>query len=593
MGGAFGQAIIAGIEPVTDTGDPDGWTNILYINESHPFDFTGTGQTQGTAFQFRFWADGGTGTVTPFVAEATAANDFIVRAIGTTRRGGIDWIDPGLQTFPFKEGAAPIVQHGWVAGFISSTPEGEEGGSPIPFSGSNVEGWLTGTSTMGSGVPNIVEGQAPTLGATGTDPDAYGKRKYAFQIAATLTTPLPPTDIIANPLVLGAALAAGTTVSTLSAVDGNALDTHTFTLVAGEGSTDNPKFTITGNQLKAAVALGGDGTNYSIRVRAADNTNLTFEKSLTFSVLGNRPPTAIHLTPAAILSTLPIGSALAHLASDDPNTPQGDTHVYELVAGDGSSDNGSFSIEDDRLILQAQPEVGRTYRIRVRSRDSAGLTREESFTLPVIQAVGNDLGPRTDPTDQSNVPIFYTTGVEIPATGTVDAVTIPIQSDSQLNLVFHMFHLRPTAIAEELAVIADSGPITVVGEAGGLATFAFPNGAMPVQAGDLFFHYGRGIPFTQSQGNFLPIWWPCPNLPAIGQPLNLALGNPDFPLREDLQRDYAWAVHFTPGRGHGSPRDRSLLQRDHKYDHSHVDISTEPDLPNRVIHHARRMERDH
>ena len=50
---------------------------------------------------------------------------------------------------------------------------------------------------MGSGIPNIVEGEAPTLGASGTDPDAYGKRKYAFQIAATLTTPLPPTDIIA------------------------------------------------------------------------------------------------------------------------------------------------------------------------------------------------------------------------------------------------------------------------------------------------------------------------------------------------------------------------------------------------------------
>ena len=29
-GGAFGQAIIAGIDPVTDTGVPDRWTNILY-----------------------------------------------------------------------------------------------------------------------------------------------------------------------------------------------------------------------------------------------------------------------------------------------------------------------------------------------------------------------------------------------------------------------------------------------------------------------------------------------------------------------------------------------------------------------------------
>jgi hypothetical protein len=33
-----------------------------------------------------------------------------------------------------------------------------------------------------------------------------------------------------------------------------------------------------------------------------------------------------------------------------------------------------------------------------------------------------------------------------------------------------------------------------------------------------------------------------------GEPLNLGLGNPDFPLREDLQRDYAWAVNFTAGQ---------------------------------------------
>ena len=159
--------------------------------------------------------------------------------------------------------------------------------------------------------------------------------------------------------------------------------------------------------------------------------------------------------------------------------------------------------------------------------------------------VGNDL-----PRETTHRPIggahFYTTGVEIPATGTVDAVTIPLQSDSQLNLVFRMFHLRPTAIAEETTVIADSGPITVVGAAGGLATFAFPNGAMPVQAGDLFFHYGRGVPFTPTRGTSAHLV-AGPNLPAIGQPLNLALGNPDFPLREDLPRDYAWAVHFTPG----------------------------------------------
>lgn len=539
------QAVIAGVDPVTDVGGPDGWTNILYINESDPFDFTGTGHAEGAAYEFRFWADVISGTVTPFVAEVVAPNVFIVRAIGTTRRGGQDWIDAGLRTFPFKDGATPIVQHGWAAGFISSTPEGDEGGSPIPFTNSNVEGWLTGASAMGSGVPNIVEGQPPTMGGSGTDDNAYGKRRYAFQIRATLTVPLAPTDIIATPSAFRTGLAVGTTVATLSAVDRNALDSHTFTLVAGEGATDNAKFSITDSALKTALPVVGEG-NYSIRVRARDSASLTFDKVLVFSALADRPPTAIHLVPASILSALPIGSTVGLLSSDDLNNVQGDSHGYDLVVGDGSADNALFSIEENRLILQVDPEPGRTYRIRVRSTDSTGLAGTEALALPVILVLGNTLSPRGAATDGSAVPIFYTTGVAVPKAGTVNAVTIPLQSAGQLNLVFRMFQLRPTANEEEFDVISDSGAITVTGLVGAVATFPFPNGGVAVQAGDLFYHYGRGIPFDANQGNLGPIWWPSPTPPVIGQPLNLALGNPDFPLREEFQRDYAWVVHFNP-----------------------------------------------
>jgi len=545
---APGQAIIAGTDPVTDLGAPDGWSNLLYINESNTFDFTSSGQTQGVAFQFRFWADRDSGTLTPFVAEVVEPDGFIIRAIGTTRRGGEDWTEAGLQTFAFKEGEAPVVEQGWAAGFISSTPEGEEGGSPIPFTVSTIEGWLTGTSTTGSGTPSIVVGEAPTPGATGTDANAYGKRQYAFHIAAALTVPLPPTDITATPSVLRAGLAAGATAATLRAVDGNAADTHTFTLVPGAGAADNALFSITGSDLKAAAALGGDGATYSIRVNARDGTGLTFERALAFSVLGDRPPTAVRLAPGSILSLISIGTVVGALATDDPNAGQGDVHAYELVAGDGSGDNGFFSIDADRLVLQVDPEIGRTYRIRIRSTDSAGLFREETFALPVLQVVGNSLAPRVEAaTDGAVVPIFYTTGVGMPGPGTVEAVTIPLQSAGQLGLVFRMFQLRPTAEGEAFDVIGDSGEITVAGTVGGLATFVFPNGSMTVQAGDLFYHYGRGIPFDSNQGNIKPIWYPCPIPPVPGEPLNLAPGNGTFPLREDLQRDYAWAVHFTPG----------------------------------------------
>lgn len=551
----LGQAVVAGTDPVTDVGGPDGWTNLVYINESDTFDFSGTGQTQGVAYQFRFWADRDVGTLTPFIAEVLEPNVFVVRAIGTTRRGGVDWTEAGLQTFAFADGETPVVQQGWAAGFISSTPEGDEGGSPIPFATANVEGWLTGTSSPGGGTPALILGEAPVPGATGTDLDAYGKRRYAFQIAAALTIPLPPTDITATPTLLRPGLAAGTTAAVLKAVDGNAVDSHTFSLVQGAGATDNAKFTLSGADLKAAVALGGDATAYSIRVRVQDGTGLTFERALALSVLGDRPPAQVRLAATAIFSMLPAGSLVGAFTVEDPNTIQGDTHVYDLVPGAGGDDNGLFAVDGGRLFLQAEPEVGRSYRIRVRATDATGLFRDETFVLPVVPVIGNSLAPRTAAvTDTAVVPILYTTGVAMPGAGVVDAVTIPLQSEGQLNLVFRMVQMRPTGEGEVFDVIADSGEITVAGVVGGLATLAFPNGPMTVQAGDLFFHYGRGIPFDASQGNARPIWYPCPVVPVPGEPLSLALGNPDFPLREDLQRDYAWAVHFTAGQASGPLR---------------------------------------
>ncbi|MFN0129466.1 MAG: hypothetical protein ACKV19_22600 [Verrucomicrobiales bacterium] len=542
-----GQKFFAGTDPVIDEGGPDSWTNILYINESHPFDFSAAGQSKGVALEFQFWADREIGTLTPVVAEVVAPNEFIVRAIGTTRRGGVDWVEPGLQVFAFQDGGTPEVRQGWVAGFLSATAEGEEGGSPIPFASSNIEGWLTGTAS-GSGTPRLEVDQSPTLGESGTNPDAYGFRRYAFQITATLAEPRPPTDIIATPSVIRAGLAIGATVATLSAIDPNAGDTHTFTLVAGAGATDNAQFAIQGALLKAAAPVGGDGTRYSIRVRAADGGGLSYERSLELVALADRPPESVRLDPGSIISLQPAGSSVAQLVAVDANIVQGDTHTYQLVQGEGGEDNTFFAIEEDKLILLTDPEPGRVYRVRVRATDSTGLFREERFSVPVLWTIGNALTPRTDASsDTATVPILYTNGLGMPGPGTVGAVSLPLQAAYQRNLVFHMLQLRPTGVSEEFDVVADSGPMTVTGDVGGLVTLSFPNGPMVVQQGDLFFHYGRGIPFDANVGNALPIWYPCPVLPEAGTPLNLAFGNPDFPLRDDLQRDYAWAVHFSPG----------------------------------------------
>ncbi|WP_377278828.1 DUF5801 repeats-in-toxin domain-containing protein [Rhizobium sp. R86522] len=78
---------------------------------------------------------------------------------------------------------------------------------------------------------------------------------------------------------------AGAVVATLSARDVDASDSHTFTLVSGEGSADNERFTIVGNQLKLVGSADYEAqSSYSIRVRTTDAAGESYETVRTIQV---------------------------------------------------------------------------------------------------------------------------------------------------------------------------------------------------------------------------------------------------------------------------------------------------------------------
>jgi hypothetical protein len=196
---------IAGTNPVAIDGTPDSWTNILYINEEQPFSFSEFGTDRGVLDEVSFAVAAGeefTGMVTPFVAEPLVDNpqtgeDFIIRAIGTTREGDVDWEEPGVHSFAFSDTETFEVETGWVAGFLSSDPLGESdlAQSPIPFIGeAGVNGWLTGSSTVLSGAPAIELNESILEGISGTNVDAYGFRRYQFQITASVGPTGEPGD---------------------------------------------------------------------------------------------------------------------------------------------------------------------------------------------------------------------------------------------------------------------------------------------------------------------------------------------------------------------------------------------------------------
>ncbi len=215
--------------------------------------------------------------------------------------------------------------------------------------------------------------------------DAEG---LAFEQSFTLTVTNvneAPTAIDISATDVAADAASGVTIGNLSTVDPDADDTHTYTLVSGDGSTDNALFAISGNQLQTATDFDAlTQTTYSIRVRSTDADGLTFERIITGTIVdGNLAPTEIVLSSSTVVENLALGSVIATLSSTDPNS--GDTFTYSLVEGTGDTDNGAFTVSANQLLLNAAVdfETKSSYSIRLRTTDAEGLTFEQAFTLTV------------------------------------------------------------------------------------------------------------------------------------------------------------------------------------------------------------------
>lgn len=107
----------------------------------------------------------------------------------------------------------------------------------------------------------------------------------------------PPTGITVN-FANGGAFSLGVpgiTIGTFVATDPDAGQTHTFTLVAGPGDTDNASFVITApNTLKFAPTVSLETKNYSLLVHATDNgsppASTDFTVTLRFAPVANTAP---------------------------------------------------------------------------------------------------------------------------------------------------------------------------------------------------------------------------------------------------------------------------------------------------------------
>ncbi|MEM6402834.1 MAG: FG-GAP-like repeat-containing protein, partial [Cyanobacteria bacterium P01_D01_bin.116] len=114
--------------------------------------------------------------------------------------------------------------------------------------------------------------------------------------------------------------------------------------------------------------------------RGSNNVSLLIAKDST-------APTYLTLSNDTIQENQSINTEVGIFSTTDPNTD--DTFTYELVTGEGDTDNSSFSINGDKLIAKDSFdfETKSSYNIRVKTTDAGNESFEKTLTINVSDVI--------------------------------------------------------------------------------------------------------------------------------------------------------------------------------------------------------------
>ena len=162
-------------------------------------------------------------------------------------------------------------------------------------------------------------------GVAGEYPDDALRVTYASGNSRPRDLSLSSSGIAENPPL-------GTVVGTFSTTDPDVGDTFAYSLVAGEGDSDNGAFTIDAEgHLRTNATFDFEAKAvYSIRVCTTDAAGASFAKAFTISVTDlDEPPTDIVLSGLTVAGQSPSGTVVGGFSASDPDA--GDSFTYTLV----------------------------------------------------------------------------------------------------------------------------------------------------------------------------------------------------------------------------------------------------------------------
>jgi len=203
--------------------------------------------------------------------------------------------------------------------------------------------------------------------------------------AYLITDNYDPTDISLSATSIIENSPVGSTVGAMSTTDLNHTSGFVYSLVAGEGDTDNAFFSISGDQLLTAQELNFEvSATRSIRLQTTDPMGSSYQEAFTITITDeNDAPTDIGIANLSFDENNSPGFVLSALVTTDEDA--GDTFVYTLSGSDATAFevNGSGQLV---VLVSADFEIKSSYDITLTTQDQGGtgLTFEKAFTLNVV-----------------------------------------------------------------------------------------------------------------------------------------------------------------------------------------------------------------
>lgn len=203
--------------------------------------------------------------------------------------------------------------------------------------------------TTDGSTKNVTVGFAASPLPTFGNPAAQDVAGTATGATIALTFNAAPTALALSNSSVAENSAAGATVGDLTTTDLDSGDSHSYTLVTGDGSDDNASFVIEGSTLKTAAVFDYETkSSYAIRLRTTDSGGLFFEQSFTITVLDvNEAPTAVDdlIDPRTTIFLGGVAQLIDVLANDLANG--GVLQVASVTqpdAGKGSVTNNTANV---------------------------------------------------------------------------------------------------------------------------------------------------------------------------------------------------------------------------------------------------------